>query len=154
MSFDTPNGTRGGRQPRANAFYLWFQNRMVNRVRRKGMKMRGGELLVLNTVGAKTGEARANPVAWFPDEGQSRLIVASAAGAANNPAWYYNIAAHPDRVFIERAGEKQQVTAEQLEGEDRARAWKQITAAGPGFRKYETKTDREIPVIRLTPAHG
>jgi deazaflavin-dependent oxidoreductase (nitroreductase family) len=154
VSFDTPNGTRGGRQPRANLFYRSFQRWMVNRVRRKQVKMRGGDLLVLTTIGRKTGEERANPVAWFPDEGDSRLIVASAAGATNNPAWYYNIAAHPDRIFIELAGTKQAVTAEQLEGEARDRAWKQITAAGPGFRKYETKTDRELPVIRLTPIPG
>jgi deazaflavin-dependent oxidoreductase (nitroreductase family) len=105
---------------------------------------------VLTTVGAKTGEERATPVVWFPD-GDSRLIVASAAGAARNPSWYYNLAAHPDRVAIEVAGEKQAVTAEQLEGDDRADAWERITAASPGFRKYETKTDREMPVIRLTP---
>lgn len=151
MSFDTPNGTRGGRQPKANAFYAWFQKRMVNKVRRKGAKMRGQDLLVLTTVGAKSGEERSTPVMWFPDQGESRLIVASAAGAARNPAWYYNIAAHPDRVWFEDAGDKRSVTAEQLEGDDRARAWKQITSTSPGFSKYETKTDREMPVIRLTP---
>jgi deazaflavin-dependent oxidoreductase (nitroreductase family) len=150
VSFDTPNGTRGGRQPRANAVYSWFQNRMIKKVRTKGAKMRGGELLVLNTVGRKTGQERAAPVMWFPD-GDSRLIAASAAGATGNPSWYYNLAAHPDQISIEVAGQKQAVTAQQLEGEDRARAWEQITATSPGFLKYESKTDRVIPVIRLTP---
>jgi deazaflavin-dependent oxidoreductase (nitroreductase family) len=152
MPFNTPNGTRGGRQPKSNAFYRWFQNRMVSKVRRKGAKMRGGELLVLTTVGAKTGQERATPVMWFPD-GDSRLIVASAAGAARNPSWYYNLAAQPDRVTIEVAGEKQAVTAQQLDGEERARAWEQVTATSPGFLKYETKTDRQMPIIRLTPTH-
>jgi deazaflavin-dependent oxidoreductase (nitroreductase family) len=151
VSFDTPNGTRGARQPKNNGFYRLFQNRMIKKVRSKGARMRGGELLVLTTMGAKTGQERANPVMWFPAEGDGRLIVASAAGAARNPSWYYNLAAHPDRVTIEVAGEKQTVTAQQLEGDERARAWAQITATSPGFLKYESKTDRQIPVIRLTP---
>jgi deazaflavin-dependent oxidoreductase (nitroreductase family) len=77
--------------------------------------------------------------------------VASAAGAPKNPAWYYNIAAHPDKVHIETAGRKVAVTAEQLHGAARDEAWKQITTSAKRFAQYQQKTDRELPVIRLTP---
>jgi deazaflavin-dependent oxidoreductase (nitroreductase family) len=80
--------------------------------------------------------------------------VASAAGAVGNPAWYYNIAAHPDKVQIEVDGRKMPVTAEQLHGTDRDQAWQQITAAAPRFAQYQRKTDRELPVIRLLPRSG
>ena len=77
--------------------------------------------------------------------------MASAAGAAGNPAWYYNIAAHPDRVRVEVDGRTIEVTAEQLHGAERDQAWQQITSAAPRFASYQDKTDRELPVIRLVP---
>lgn len=80
--------------------------------------------------------------------------MASANGAPRNPAWYYNVAAHPDRVRIEYAGHRIEVMAEQLHGADRDEAWGKITAQAPGFARYEHITDRQIPVIRLTPRRG
>ena len=80
--------------------------------------------------------------------------MASAAGAARNPAWYYNLAAHPDQVWIETAGRKVAVIAEQLHGAAREEAWRQITAAAPRFATYQQKTDRELPVIRLVLRSG
>ena len=80
--------------------------------------------------------------------------MASAAGAARNPAWYHNIAAHPDTVKIEVDGRTVAVTAEQLHGAARDQAWQQITAAAPRFGLYQRKTDRELPVIRLIPRSG
>jgi deazaflavin-dependent oxidoreductase (nitroreductase family) len=62
--------------------------------------------LVLTTVGRKSGVERSTPVGYFPGADGSWLIVASAAGAPKNPAWYYNIGAHPDKVQIEMAGRK------------------------------------------------
>jgi deazaflavin-dependent oxidoreductase (nitroreductase family) len=73
---------------------------------------------------------------------------------ARNPAWYYNIAAHPDKVQIETPGRKVPVIAEQLHGTEREEAWRQITAAAPRFAKYQQKTDRELPIIRLMPGPG
>jgi deazaflavin-dependent oxidoreductase (nitroreductase family) len=72
-----------------------------------------------------------------------------AAGSAQNPAWYRNIAAHPDRLQIELPGQTIPVTAEQLSGPAREQAWQQIVAAQPRYAKYQQKTDRELPVIRL-----
>ncbi|RXZ48671.1 nitroreductase family deazaflavin-dependent oxidoreductase [Agromyces fucosus] len=152
MAFDTTNGTRGARQPGRNRFERWANLRMAQRLRRKGD--RSGNKLVLVTVGKKTGEERMTPVRWFSGDGGTRLIVASASGAPRNPAWYYNVAAHPDRVRIEYAGQRIEVTAVQLHGADREAAWQKITAQAPGFARYERITDREIPVIRLTPRRG
>ena len=149
MSFDTTAGTRGGRQPAGFAF-RWGNKLMASRVRRKG-KFLDFNALVLTTVGRKTGAERTTPVGWFPGPDGSWLIVASAAGAKGNPAWYYNIAAHPDQVRIEVEGRSVAVVAEQLHGTERAEAWQQITAAAPRFAQYQQKTDRELPIIRLVP---
>jgi deazaflavin-dependent oxidoreductase (nitroreductase family) len=150
MSFDTHAGTRGARQP--GGFAARLGNKlMAGRVRKGRAKFLGFNALVLTTVGRKSGVERATPVGWFPGPDGSRLIVASAAGAQGNPAWYYNIAAHPDQVQIEVEGRKVAVTAEQLHGTEREQAWQQITTAAPRFTKYQVKTDREIPIIRLVP---
>jgi len=150
MSFDTAAGTRGGRQPGGFAFRLGNKV-MAGRIRKGGAKFLGFNALVLTTVGRKTGAERVTPVGYFPGPDGSWLIVASAAGAQGNPAWYYNLAAHPDQVQIEVDGQKFAVTAEQLHGTDREQAWQQIVAAAPRFAGYQQKTDRQIPVIRLTP---
>lgn len=154
MSFNTPAGTRGGRQP-AGWVFRWGNKVMARRIRRKGGgKFMGFNALVLTTIGRKSGLERTNPVGWFPGKDGSWLIVASANGAIGNPAWYYNIAAHPDKVQIELDGRKIPVMAEQLHGAERDQAWQQITATAPRFAQYEQKTDRELPVIRLVPRSG
>lgn len=151
MSFDTLAGTRGARQP-TGPVMRWLNKLMAKRIRRTGGgRFLGFNALVLRTVGRKSGLERETPVGWFPAAEGSWLIVASAAGAARNPAWYYNIAAHPDKVRIEIEGREIAVTAEQLHGAERAQAWEQITTAAPRFAQYQQKTDREIPVIRLVP---
>jgi deazaflavin-dependent oxidoreductase (nitroreductase family) len=127
---------------------------MSRRLRRKGGRAMGVNALVLTTIGAKSGAKRTNPVGWFPGQNGSWLIVASANGAARNPAWYHNIAAHPDEVQVEVEGRTIAVTAEQLHGAERDKAWQQITAAAPRFAQYEQKTDRLLPVIRLVPRSG
>jgi deazaflavin-dependent oxidoreductase (nitroreductase family) len=107
------------------------------------------DTLVLRTIGRKSGMERTTPVCWFPGEDGTWLIVAAAGGAAANPAWHYNIAAHPDRIQIEIDGRTVAVTAEQLHGAERAEGWAQITAAARRFARFQRKTDRELPVIRL-----
>ena len=153
MSFDTTAGTRGGRQP-AGFVFRWGNKLMAGRVRKGRAKFLGFNALVLTTVGRKTGIERTTPVGWFPGPDGSWLIVASAAGAKGNPAWYYNLAAHPDQVQIEIDGRKVPVTAEQLHGAEREQAWQQIITAAPRFTQYQVKTDRELPIIRLTPRSG
>jgi len=115
----------------------------------KSAKTMGLSSLALTTVGAKSGAKRVVPVAWFPGPEGSWLVVASAGGSAKNPAWYHNIAAHPDQVTIQVEGRAIPVVADQLHGPERAEAWQQITTAAPRFAGYQQKTDRELPVIRL-----
>ena len=150
MSFDTPNGSRGARQPGRSRIERWGNKGQVNRIRRNGSPERA-KVVVLVTVGSKTGAERATPVRRFPRPDGSTLIVASASGAARNPSWYFNLAAHPDQARIEFAGQRIEVTAEQLHGPERDAAWKEITATVHGYARYEKTTDRVIPVIRLTP---
>jgi deazaflavin-dependent oxidoreductase (nitroreductase family) len=153
VSFDTHAGTRGARQP-AGLMVRSVNKLAAGRIRRKGGKFMGFNALILTTIGRKSGAERANPVGWFPGPDGSWLIVASAAGAAGNPAWYYNIAAHPDKVQIEVEGRKVAVVAEQLHGAERAEAWELIVATAPRFGQYQQKTDRELPVIRLVARSG
>ena len=153
MSFTTKNGTRGARQPGGR--FLKVMNGFIARRIRKGGKLMGGtDGLVLTAIGAKSGQPRSTPLVWFPGENGSWLIVASAAGAPRNPAWYYNIAAHPDRVQIEIAGRAIAVTAEQLHGAERETAWRAITSTSERFTRYQQQTDRELPIIRLTERMG
>jgi len=146
MSFDFPRGTRGARQPRG--FLLRWANKMMARRVRKGAQ---GDTLVLVTVGRKSGAERESPVRGFPGPDGGWLIVASAGGAAGNPAWYHNLAAHPDQVKVITGGKTVPVTAAQLHDDERDEAWRQIITAAPRFADYQTKTDRALPIIRLTP---
>jgi deazaflavin-dependent oxidoreductase (nitroreductase family) len=122
--------------------------RVVHRL--TGSKMGGRPLLYLSTVGAKSGQRRTAVVMPFPEGDDAWLIVASKGGAPSHPAWFYNLAAHPDQVVVEVEGRKTAVTPQTLTGEERATAWQRIISERPNFASYETKTDRQIPVIRLT----
>jgi deazaflavin-dependent oxidoreductase (nitroreductase family) len=123
MGFDTPAGTRGARQPRGGLMLRWVNKTAASRFRRTGKTM-GINGLILTTIGARSGAERTNPVGWWPGPDGSWLIVAAANGAARNPAWYHNIAAHPDKVQIQVDGRRIGVTAEQLHGTERAQAWR------------------------------
>jgi deazaflavin-dependent oxidoreductase (nitroreductase family) len=115
-----------------------------------GNKMSGQPLLYLHTIGAKSGQPRTSAVMAFPDGDTSWIVVGSRGGTAGHPAWIHNIAAHPDRIEVELQGRKTAVTAETLDGEERAAAWERITTAQPLFTGYQQKTDRQLPVVRLT----
>jgi deazaflavin-dependent oxidoreductase (nitroreductase family) len=149
MTFDTPNGTKGARQPTAGRLMLWLNKWASKRIHKSGKFMGGMNALELTTVGRKSGVERSTPIGCFPDEDGGWLVVASAAEAPKNPAWYYNIAAHPDKVRIELAGRTVDVVAGQLHGAVRDQAWQQISSAAPRFAQYQEKTDRELPIIRL-----
>ncbi len=109
----------------------------------------GRGLVLLHSVGAKSGQERVNPVAAIPEDDGSWLIAASKAGAPDNPAWYHNLVAHPD-VDIETPVGQVEVHAEELKGRERDEAWARFTAMSEGFAAYENKTTRVIPVVRLT----
>jgi deazaflavin-dependent oxidoreductase (nitroreductase family) len=109
----------------------------------------GRSLVLLHHVGAKSGTDRVSPVMGLRD-GDGWLIAASKAGAPENPAWFHNLIAHPD-VEIETPDDGTvAVRADVLHGAERDQAWARFTAASDGFRQYEQRTSRIIPVVRLT----
>jgi deazaflavin-dependent oxidoreductase (nitroreductase family) len=77
------------------------------------------------------------------------VIVASAAGAPNHPAWYHNLKANP-KIDVEVGTERYTVLVEELPRAERDEVWKRVIAESPGFRDYEEKTTRVIPLLRLT----
>ncbi len=151
MSFMVPKGTRGVRMPAAARTLIKSANGlMAGRIAKSGKAFGAMPALVLITVGRKSGNERRTPLAYIPDGPGTWLIVAAYAGAVQNPAWYHNLAAHPDRVSIELEGQTHHVSVEELHGNDRDLAWKQIIQANSRFAKYQDKTDRELPIIRLS----
>jgi deazaflavin-dependent oxidoreductase (nitroreductase family) len=110
----------------------------------------GKTALLLTTVGARSGEPRVASLRRF-DEGDGRwLVVGSKGGAAQHPAWVHNLAKNPDRVWVEVGRERFKVTPQLVLGDERAVAWDRIVKEAPQFAGYLDKTDREIPVVRLT----
>jgi len=153
MTFEkTPGGTYGQTVPSfAVPLMKMFSPVMIWQARRGG-HVAGLRLVVLTTTGARSGRRRQTVLGALPDGERAWLIIASAGGSAANPAWYHNLAAHPDQVEIQVAGQTQAVRASQLSGAERDAAWHKIVAAGPRYADYATKTDRLIPVIRLSTA--
>jgi deazaflavin-dependent oxidoreductase (nitroreductase family) len=157
MTFEkTPRGTYGPKVPSFMVPFIRFMNSlMVRRFRRSGGgRAMGVDALVLTTVGAKTGQQRQSLLGYLPDGDNAWLIVASAGGTAANPAWYHNLAAHPDQATAEIGGKTVNVTADQLAGQERDAAWQRVITAMPRFAGYQKKTDRLLPVIRLTATAG
>ena len=153
MAVDVPpRGTRGWEPPQALRWVMGPMSRMQARLfHRFGnrMKVQGMPVLLLTTVGAKTGKVRQTVLCWFPDIASSWLVVASGAGSLKHPAWFVNMARNPGQVSIEVGGRQIKVQPQLLRSEERAEAWKCITALAPGYTAYQTRTDREIPITRL-----
>jgi deazaflavin-dependent oxidoreductase (nitroreductase family) len=113
-----------------------------------GGPFEGKSLLLLHTVGAKSGQERVNPVACTRD-GDRLVIIASKGGAPTNPDWYYNILAHP-QVTVETGVEQFKAQAVVTPEPDRTRLYNKMVEMMPGFAEYQQKTRRIIPVITLT----
>jgi deazaflavin-dependent oxidoreductase (nitroreductase family) len=115
----------------------------------------GRGLVVMHTIGAKSGEVRLVPAAGFRND-DGWLVIASAAGAPKHPDWYYNLAKNPE-FDIEAAKEVEgvetiRVTATELEDADYPAAWSRITTQMPGFLEYEKTTEgRRMPIFQLSP---
>lgn len=115
-----------------------------------GGPFEGKDLLLLTTTGAKTGLPRTNPAAYIRD-GDRLVIIASKAGAPDNPDWYHNLLANP-KVSLEIGTETVEATATPITaGPERDRLYAAMVAVMPGFAGYETKTSRVIPVVSLQP---
>ena len=114
-----------------------------------GGPFEGAPLLLLHTVGAKSGQPRVNPMMYMQVPG-GYAVFASKGGAPVNPDWYHNVLAHP-RVTAEIGTGTVEFLARVAEGEERERIWTAQKSAYPGFADYEQKTTRQIPVIILEP---
>ncbi|MGW5132047.1 nitroreductase family deazaflavin-dependent oxidoreductase [Streptomyces sp. NPDC004135] len=106
-------------------------------------------VVVLTTRGARSGKLRKTPVMRVEHEGRY-AAVASLGGAPKHPVWYFNLKADP-RAELQDGPVKQDVTAREVTGEEKARWWERAVAAYPAYAEYQEKTDREIPVFVLEP---
>jgi deazaflavin-dependent oxidoreductase (nitroreductase family) len=130
-----------------------WNSKIIEEFRANGGKVggpfEGAPLLLLHTVGARTGQQRVNPMMYRPVPG-GYAVFASKAGAPTNPDWYHNLLAHP-RVTAEIGASTVELLAREAKGEEREQIWTAHKTANPGFAEYEQKTTRQIPVVVLEP---
>src|ERR1700761_3141286 len=115
-----------------------------------GGQFEGANLLLLTTTGAKSGQPRLSPLAYFRIDGKL-IIIGSFAGADVNPAWVHNLRANPS-AHIEVGDESSDVIARELPPAERDELFSKITAAASGFAEYQAKTSRVIPLFELQSA--
>ena len=131
-----------------------FNAAIVDEFRANGGKVggqfEGGNLLLLHTTGAKSGQPRMSPLAYLPVDGKI-LIVGSKAGADTNPDWVHNLRANP-HARIEIGEDQYDVAARELPADERDATYPLITAVAPQFADYQAKTSRVIPLFELVRA--
>ncbi|MFE9675513.1 nitroreductase family deazaflavin-dependent oxidoreductase [Streptomyces sp. NPDC006259] len=109
----------------------------------------GRPVIVLTTVGTRSGKIRKTPLMRVEHEGRY-AAVASLGGAPKHPVWYFNVTADP-RVELQDGPHKRDMRAREVTGEEKALWWERAVAAYPPYAEYQEKTDREIPVFVLEP---
>jgi deazaflavin-dependent oxidoreductase (nitroreductase family) len=128
-----------------------FNHDIAEEFRANGGKVGGqfenGDLLLLSTTGAKSGQRRLSPLAYFRVE-DKLIIIGSFAGAPKDPAWVHNLRANP-QAHIEVGTEAYDVTARELPSAERDVLFDKLTAMAPGFADYQAKTSRVIPLFEL-----
>lgn len=131
-----------------------FNRGVVEEFRANGGKVggpfEGGDLLLLHTTGAKSGQPRLSPLAYLTVDGKM-LIVGSYAGAPKDPAWVHNLRANP-RAHIEVGTEAYDVAVRELPDDERDATYPKISAVAPVFAEYQSKTTRAIPLFELSRA--
>ncbi len=115
----------------------------------RGTELKGRPVILLTTIGAKSGKLRKTPLMRVEHNGEY-AVVASLGGAPKHPVWYYNLKANP-RVELQDGTEAADYDAREVFGDEKAAWWERAVAAWPDYADYQTKTDREIPVFVLTP---
>lgn len=110
----------------------------------------GADLLLLTTTGAKSGQPRVSPLAYFRID-DKLLIIGSFAGADIDPGWVHNLRANPS-AHVEIGTDSSDVTARELPSAERDELFGKISAAAPGFAEYQARTPRVIPVFELQSA--
>ena len=117
---------------------------------RIGGKLMGMRVLILTTVGRKSGQKRETMLTYMMD-GDDVLIVASKGGHPKHPAWYLNLTANPE-VEVLRGSKREKRLARTASPEEKTRLWPIVTKAYGGYAGYQERTDRDIPVVILSPA--
>jgi deazaflavin-dependent oxidoreductase (nitroreductase family) len=112
-----------------------------------GGQFAGADLLLLTTTGAKSGQSRVSPLAYFRIDGKL-IIIGSFAGSDVNPAWVHNLRANAD-AHVEAGTDSFDVTARELPRAERDELFEKVAAAAPGFAEYQSKTARVIPLFEL-----
>jgi deazaflavin-dependent oxidoreductase (nitroreductase family) len=115
----------------------------------EGNTMRGRPIILLTSLGARSGKIRKTPLMRVEHEGEY-AVVASQGGAPTHPVWYHNLVANP-LVELQDGAVRKDYRAREATGEERAAWWQRATAAWPDYDEYQTKTDRLIPIFVLTP---
>ncbi len=115
----------------------------------KGADLRGMPIIVMTTIGAKSGKIRKVPVMRVEQDGVY-AAVASLGGAPTNPVWYDNLVAHP-AVELQDGPTKRALVAREVTGDEKAVWWERAVAAYPDYADYQKKTTRQIPVFVLEP---
>ena len=124
-----------------------FNRQMVADFRAHDPKLSGRKILLLTTTGAHSGTPHTTPMTYATD-GDRVLVIASNAGAARHPDWYYNLVAHPT-VTVELHDEMYQARARVAEGAERDQLWALIVARMPYFADHQARVSRQIPVVIL-----
>jgi deazaflavin-dependent oxidoreductase (nitroreductase family) len=114
----------------------------------RGYDWRGTTILLLTTQGRSSGQQRTTPLIHRTDADRW-VVVASKGGSPENPSWFENLRANP-QATIQVRGEEIPVRASTAEGEERSRLWSLMTEVWPAYDEYQTRTDRQIPVVVLT----
>jgi|SRR5579862_117957 len=109
-------------------------------------------ILLLTTIGRKTGKLRTTPLLYLDDRGRY-VVVASVGGAPTHPAWYLNLRDNP-AATIQIGSRNLAVNAMTAGAEERARLWAQVTRMYPQYDDYQAKTSRKIPVVILAPSEA
>ena len=112
-------------------------------------RMGKSPILLLNTVGRKSGKKRSTPLLYVMD-GEDFVLIASKGGAPTHPAWYLNLMANPE-VTVEVGVREVRVRAEELSGGEKTRLWQKMVEMYPTYDDYQTKTERVIPLLKLRP---
>jgi F420H(2)-dependent quinone reductase len=115
----------------------------------EGTELRGMAVIVVTSVGNKTGKLRKTPLMRVEHEGRY-AAVGSLGGAPKHPVWYYNLVANP-HVEVQDGPVKQDMTAREVFGEEKAEWWERAVAAFPNYADYQAKTERTIPLFVLEP---
>lgn len=119
---------------------------------REGADNRGRPVIVLTSVGAKTGKLRKTPLMRV-EHGGVYAVVASLGGAPNHPVWYHNLKADP-HVELQDGATKRDYLAREVTGEEKAVWWGRAVETWPDYAAYQRKTERQIPVFVLEPVDG